>query len=378
MQVHCKARRGLRASVFVLTAIVLASVTSLSGSSAFATTKAVTPNVAAARGARWLSDQILANHGFVTTFGSADPTNTAYAVIALHAAHVGQQASDSALTYLHGQLASALKSGGTDAPGALAYYILAAVAAGDDPVHFGGSGPTNDLVARLLATQRASGPDAGLFGVQDPSFDGSFRQGLALLALHAVKDRITDLHVVEGIAWLAQQQCSNGLWESYRSNTAVACDNADPNTFTGPDTNSSSLAIQGLASWGYRPLQTQAVASLHASQSSDGGWPFVAAPGQASDPDSTALTIQALIAEKQQPTQTTWSVAGGTPLGALVNYQLGCTAAAGDRGAFFFPGVSGPNTLATVQAVPALLQKVFPVAKVAPLKSPPAPISCPS
>jgi hypothetical protein len=325
-----------------------------------------------------MSDQIIANGGYLSSFGAPDPTNTAYAVIGLHAAHVGQQASDAALSYLHGQLGPALQSGGADAPAALAYYILAAASAGQDPSHFGGTAAANDLVSRLLATQRTSGADAGLFGVQDPTFDGAFRQGLALLALRAVKDKITDLHVVEGIAWLAQQQCANGLWESYRSNTAVACDNADPNTFSGPDTNSSSMAIQGLASWGYRPLQDQVVASLHASQSSDGGWPYVAAGGQGSDPNSTALVIQALVAEKQHPAQTTWSVAGGTPLGALVNYQLNCTDAAADRGAFFYPGDRSANTFATVQAVPALLQQALPIAKVTTLKAPPSPISCSS
>jgi hypothetical protein len=62
----------------------------------------------------------------------------------------------------------------------------------------------------------------------------------------------------------------------------------------------------------------------------------------------------------------------------LLSYQLGCTDPAANRGAFFYPGSRNPNTFATVQAVPALLQRAFPVGKVATLKSPPAPISCPS
>jgi hypothetical protein len=136
------------------------------------------------------------------------------------------------------------------------------------------------------------------------------------------------------------------------------------------------MAIQALATWNYRPLQDQVVASLHATQASDGGWPYIAAAGQGSDPDSTALVVQALVAEKQHPAQSTWAAASGTPLGTLVSYQLNCADAAGDRGAFFFPGDREANTFATVQAVPALLQKAFPVAKVATLKAPPAPISC--
>src|SRR5262249_36588011 len=163
------------------------------------------------------------------------------------------------LSYLQSQLGAALQSGGSDAPGSLAYDILAAVSAGQDPSHFGGTGAANDLVSRLIATQRTSGADAGLFGAQDPTFDGTFRQGLAWPALRAAKVKLSNLAVISVTGWLAHQQCANGLFQSYRANTAVPCDAADPNTFAGPDTNSSALAIQGLATWGLRPLQAQAI-----------------------------------------------------------------------------------------------------------------------
>ncbi len=169
--------------------------------------------------------------------------------------------------------------------------------------------------------------------------------------------------VQAAITWLTRQQCSNGLFEAYRSNPTVACVAADPNTFTGPDTNSSGMAIQGLAAYGKRPLGAQALASFASAQSSDGGWPFVAKAGQASDPDSTALVMQALLSEKSKPTSSRWVHGTASPLGALAKYQLGCNAPAANRGAFFFPGSSDPSVLATVQAVPAAALKRFPLAK---------------
>ena len=127
---------------------------------------------------------------------------------------------------------------------------MAAVAAGDDPYHFGGTAPENDLVARLLATQQTTGADAGLFGTQVPNFDGAFRQGLALAALKAAKVKTKDPHVRRASAWLTAQQCPNGLFEPYRVDTALPCDPVDPLNFTGPDTNSTAMALQGLAALG--------------------------------------------------------------------------------------------------------------------------------
>lgn len=375
MQPAFTARRGIRAFVAVLASSLALSVgVSTPGAGAATTVKRVS---IAQQAARWMSEQILANGGYLTSFGSPDPTNTAYAVIGLRAAHVGQTASDSAIAYLETQLGSALQSGGSDSPGALAYDILAAVASNVDPTHFGGATPSNDLVARLLATQRTSGADAGLFGAQDPTFDGAFRQGLALAALKAAKVKARSAGVVAGVAWLTSQQCADGLWQPYRADTSAPCDVADPNFFTGPDTNSSAMAMQGLAAWGKRPLEAVAVSSLRAVQSSDGGWPYIAAAGQASDPDSTALVIQGLLAEQQHPQRPEWATATGSPLAALASYQLGCTDSPADRGAFFFPGDRTPNVFATVQAVPAMLLRKLPIARVLTMRPVPAPVHCP-
>jgi hypothetical protein len=319
-------------------------------------------------GAGWLARQITAHGGSVAS--APDPTDTAYAVLGLHAAGVGRAASSQAMSFLEGEL-GAISSGGSDSPGTLADFILAAHASGVDPRHFGGTASANNLVARLIATSRTTGSDIGLFGSQDPTFDGAFRQGLALAALKAAGISASIPAVARGIAWLGRQQCANGLWESYRSNTSTPCPPADPKTFSGPDTNSSSLAVQGLAAYGDHPRRTSVLDQFHHIQSSDGGFPFVAAAGQAGDPDSTALVIQAILAEGQSPGSTSWAVSGATPYSALASFQLGCTAAATDRGAFFFPGSTTPSVIATVQAVPAAAGRVLPLPTSTPATSVP-------
>jgi hypothetical protein len=120
------------------------------------------------------------------------------------------------------------------------------------------------------------------------------------------------------------------------------------------------MAAQGLAAYGQRPRQFTALAALRSIQSSDGGFPFLAAPGQTSDPDSTALAIQAILAEQGSPGSAPWVKGGATPYTALATYQLGCGDPAAGRGAFFYPGDRSPNTLASVQAVPALAGVTFP------------------
>ena len=318
-------------------------------------------------GAGWLARQISANGGYLTGFGVPDATDTAYAVIGLHSAGVGRQASDQAIGYLQTQLGDALVgSDGMDSPGALAYYIMAAVSAGRDPRHFGGQAAQNDLVSRLLATQRTSGTDLGLFGSADPAFDGSYRQGLSLAALRAARVPATSSAVGSAVAWLRGQQCASGLWQSYRSSVGTPCPAADPATFSGPDTNSTSLAVQGLASYGQYPMRAQLLESLHAVQNSDGGFGYLATTGQVSDPDSTALSIQTILAEGSSPLDRRWQAAGGNPDLALASFQLGCSAAPADRGAFFYPGSTDPNVLASVQAVPAAAHRTLPVAASVP------------
>ncbi|MGA6167175.1 hypothetical protein [Amycolatopsis magusensis] len=300
----------------------------------------------ARHGAGYLARAITAGGGNL----NADVTSTAYAVLGLHAAGVGRQAAQDGVAYLSTQLGEPLKGAdGQDDPGRVGYVLLAAVAGKQNPRQFGG----DNLVDRLLATQRAD----GLFGSADPTYDGAFRQGLALAALKAAKVPATHPQVAAATAWLTGQQCANGLWQAYRADTAVPCATADPAAFAGPDTNSTGMAVQGLAAYGKLPAAKKVLSSLAAVRSADGGFAYIAAPGQASDPNSTALAIQAIVAAGGKP---------GNAYAALASFQLGCADPVADRGAFFYPGSRAVNLLATVQAVPAAAGKAFPLAPSTP------------
>ena len=160
-------------------------------------------------------------------------------MFALASAGVDLRQASAALTYLEAHVNTYVTVASADGPGQLALLILDAHAMGVSPTSFGGT----DLVARLVATQRTTGTDAGLFGIQDPSFDGAYRQGLSLAAL-AVAGVTTGTAVTSAESWLTGQQCPDGGWTSY-INASNPC-NGKPANFAGPDTNSTALAVQGL------------------------------------------------------------------------------------------------------------------------------------
>jgi hypothetical protein len=304
--------------------------------------------------AGWIGRQFT-SEGDIRTDGKADPSATVQAVLALAAAGVGGPEATAGIDWLKSHFQSFVSPGGTDDAGSLAYVILAARATGVDPTTFGGTRASNNLVARLEATQRTTGTDAGLFGAQDPTYDGAFRQGLALMALAT-----QGIANPAGVTWLQDQQCSDGGWESYRTSPCVA---PDPATFSGPDTNSTSLAVEGLVA--QKSVDTGAIFPVdptpffQSAQNADGGFGYIGASSQSPDPDSTGEVIQALV---DLGTLSDFTEPGGeTPLTALASFQLGCSASKAHRGAYVFPGEHGPNFLATVQAVPGAAEVAFPL-----------------
>ena len=140
------------------------------------------PKTAAADAAAWVASQVNGS-GFIPR--AADPTEpnlsvSVQAVTALAAAGVGKTTANALLAYLGAHVDDFVIRSGADSPGEISLLVLDAVALGQSPTSFGPSHV--DLVSRLLATQQPS----GLFGALDPTFDGAFRQGLSLMALHAV------------------------------------------------------------------------------------------------------------------------------------------------------------------------------------------------
>jgi hypothetical protein len=302
---------------------------------------------AANQGASWLSGQLNPS-GFVpstTTPGTADLSATANTVLALASAGADPTGTSRAITYLEAHVDAYVVQSGADGPGQLALLILDAHAVGINPRAFGGT----DLVARLLATERTTAPNVGLFGAQSPDFDGAFRQGLALAALAAAN--VTPAS--QEVSWLTSQQCPDGGWTSFVTVTNPC--NGDPAAFAGPDTNSTAVAIQGLAA--VKGLDTSETASalsfLTTGQDADGGWSFYPNTGSApgvSDPDSTALVIQSLLSLGVSPVAPQFQKGASSAASSLASFQL---TSGSNQGAFFFPGSTDASLLATYQAVPA-------------------------
>jgi hypothetical protein len=286
--------------------------------------------------------------GYVSFSGNPDISDTTLVVLALAAAGGEHATAVRALNYLKSHVNAYVTDGGHDGAGQLATLILDARSLGESPTSFGGT----NLVKRLLKTMRTTGPDAGLFGVQDPTYDGAYRQGLALAALAAAGMRGSST-LAPAISWLQRQQCANGGWEAFRSSTTSACPPSDPTTYSGPDTNSTALAVQGLVAQRAK-IHHNPVSFLKLLQSAGGGWGYY---GGAADPDSTALVIQSLVALHDSVSSTTFRKGSKDPASALFSFQLG-------DGAFYYPTGSPPNTpngLATEQAIPALMSKAFPL-----------------
>ncbi len=83
----------------------------------------------------------------------------------------------------------------------------------------------------------------------------------------------------------------------------------------------------------------------------------MATPGS-TDPDSTALVIQALIALGTSPASPALTKGSDDPVSALLSFQL---TGGSDAGAFFFPPAPAPASLiSTYQAVPALAGLALP------------------
>ncbi len=310
--------------------------------------------VPAQQGATWLAGQFTAG-GYIpstTTPGTADLSSTANAVLALASAGVDPAVAQKALTYMEGNVDAYVSEGGADGPAQLALLILDAHALGVDPTSFGGT----NLVSRLFTTEQTSGTDSGLFGTEDQVNDysaGVYQQGLALAALAGVGDA-SGTQISAADSWLHAQQCPDGGWTSYE-NAFNPC-NGSPADYEGPDTNSTALAIEGLSAQGDLGATdaNKALKFITHAQDSDGGWGYepnaVSAPGS-TDPDSTALVLQAILALGKSPTDRAFDHKAANPVSELDSFQI--TSGSG-AGAFSFPGISGPNTLATYQAVPAL------------------------
>jgi hypothetical protein len=198
----------------------------------------------------------------------------------------------------------------------------------------------------------------GLYGSADPTYDGVFRQAVAMIGLAAVGVAPS----AQAVTWLLDQQCADGSFQAYRTDLAAPCSPSDPVNATGPDTNSTAAAIAALMALddaGKAPAGTmtrivsaadRAGAWLGKQQLKDGGWPYF--PGGTSDANSTGLSLAAVMT--QAPNfQVPAYVAGTKFLGTLI---APCTSA--DGGGLSYQKGSKPDGSASSQALLGLTASV--------------------
>ncbi|MDN3297863.1 terpene cyclase/mutase family protein [Streptomyces ficellus] len=205
-------------------------------------------------------------------------------------------------------------------------------------------------------------PVAGMYGTEDPTYDGVWRQSLAFMA-----QQVSGVEPApKAVDWLLEQQCASGGFASFRPDPGKPC---------GPaatlDTNATAVAVQALsgvnkpeaaeaAEPGTDPVSKAMAAGaawLKSVQNKDGGWSYH--PGAPSDANSTSLVISALAATGHRPGDLR-SSGGKTPYDALLGFAIPCDAEQG-AGAFAYqPDKAGKlvaNADATAAAVLAGLGK---------------------
>ena len=277
----------------------------------------------------YLQTQQSSANGSIPEGSSTDAVSEQYAIGAAAAGYdpkaLRHGTGPSVMTYLSTQAASACATAG-----GCGLLIQAVVAAHLNPNSFGGV----NLVTTLKAMYTS-----GVYG------DGeAFTESLAIQGLVAAGQTIPSAAVHHLVA----AQDSDGGWDYLLIKD-------DPNSgtnFDTSDTNSTAMVLMALNAAGAHGRNASGLAWLHTQQDSDGGFPYQAGAG--SDPDSTALVLQALLATGQNPDASSWSPGGHNPLADLIATQDAA-------GGYTFPGNSGPDAFTTVQVPPALARAPYPL-----------------
>ncbi|GAA3851301.1 terpene cyclase/mutase family protein [Streptomyces lacrimifluminis] len=201
--------------------------------------------------------------------------------------------------------------------------------------------------ASAASPSPAAALPAALYGTGDPTYDGVWRQSLALLA----QDTVGVKPAAAAVDWLAGQQCADGAFAPFRSDAGSPCD-----AKILVDTNSTGAAVQALAALGGQDAVVgKAVTWLKSVQNTDGGWGYTA--GGASDANSTSVVVGALAAAGEKPGEV--AKGGRSPYDLLLKLALPC-GGSGGGGFAYQPDKKGKlavNDDATAAAVVGLLGK---------------------
>jgi len=349
--------------VSVVVAVVLAAIISVP-----LTLGATAANATSSTGS-WLASQ-------VSTFGSVvDPYGTEPSVdwtvnVALALLADGEQndALSRAMVFIEENAETYVTSGTSDEAGHLSWLILLAMFTDRDPRSFG---PVSlDLVSRLQSRFEVAEP--GLFGVVD-EFTPVTNQALAIIALRAAGTEVP----AAALDWLRLQQCHSpveqaGGWQGYRAEVSpgvlAACEPTTSAEYNRADSASTSFAMQAIAAVGRvdDPAIVLGLEWLHRLQSAASPAPggFGQYIGDSSDPNSTALVIQAIRATGDSH-GTSWEIAGGDPASSIASWVI---ESGPDAGALASPYSDGAADLyATYQGIWGIEQRPLPTLLAVPV-----------
>ncbi len=265
----------------------------------------------------WLRSQQRPDGGFSNGFSpESDLSATADAILALTSAGIDPRTWTADGVSPAEFLAGRTRAGEIATPGQAAKVSLAVSALGLDPRSFAGI----DLEAQILA---GYDPTTGFIG------SGPFDSALGIMALDRAGSPIPQAFI-------------DGLLKARLDDGSYSF-NGDRTTGAG-DSNTTALVVQALAAAGRNTETSPSMSYLLRMQNPDGGWTYQKPSefGEETDSNSTALVIQALLASGEDLSE--WN----DPVGTLLKLQL-------PSGAFAFnASTPGDNSLATLQAVPAL------------------------
>ncbi len=262
------------------------------------------------------------------SFAGFGPGSTADAVFALAAANVNvaevQTGGQSAISYIRSQA----KDAGNDT-GVAAKFVIALLQAGQSPI-------TPDGINLIQEVERGYNAQTARYG------NDVTAHAYAMIALNAAGQ--PSARRGEVVDALKKLQLPDGGWSF------------DGTPASGSDTNTTSVVIQALVAVGDKSeALTRAIAYLRSQQNTDAGFPFSQTSqfGNASDANSTALSLQALLAAGED--LASYTREGRTVRDRLLAFQ-------NPSGAFRYQDTQPEdNALATYQAVPALAGKTLPL-----------------
>jgi hypothetical protein len=296
------------------------------------------PNTAAAdKALAWMRSQQGADGSF-PGFGAGSTADAVYAIAARgDDPNTYTKDGKSPLDFLASKAADLTKTAGGTAKLALAVSL-----AGKDAHNFAGLNLANTI-------NNFVDPATGHYG-QDVT-----GQALVILALVAMQSAGHP----DTFNWLMAQQGPEGGWSFSGDQKPGAA-----------DTNTTGLVLQALGSVPagalFKAQTDKALAYLHTQQNADGGFPYAQGDpnSSASDANSTALVVMALVAMGEDPAGAAWSKGGKTPATALLAFQNA-------SGAFRYQmDQPDDNGGATYQAVPALLERALPFTSTPPVSVP--------